>query len=318
MADFVLGLASSHGPMMTPPEQWDDLVQKDIEDPRLGYESLLKIAPPGIEHEITMEKRREHYNACLAAVVEVKKVLTDVRPDVVIVISNPHGAPPLDKMYPVFGIYLSDQHSQIARTGQETGGHRGARETERVRGIPDFPTDHGLADHLMESLITDGFDVAAAYQTRTGAGVEGPFTWLYETFLPERDLPIIPFVISRYLPNQPTPARAYAVGQAMRRAVNSWKSNARVCIMASGGLSHQIIDEEFDREVVGGLQTKDTEILTSLPIDRLNRAPGTAEILNWVALAGAVEDLPMTLVDYIPCYRSLAATGHSGSFAYWR
>jgi hypothetical protein len=104
----------------------------------------------------------------------------------------------------------------------------------------------------------------------------------------------------------------------MRRAIEGWKSDARVAVMASGGLSHQIIDEEFDRQVIGALQTKDTEILCSLPIERLNRAPGTAEILNWVALAGAMEASPMTLIDYVPCYRSVAGTGHSGSFAYWK
>jgi hypothetical protein len=304
--------------MMTPPDQWDDLVAKDMEDPRLGYDALFAAAPPGMEREITMEKKQERYDACLRAVDAVKDVLDEVKPDVVVVISNPHGVPPLDRMYPVFGIYLSDEHSSLERTGQQPGGRRGARSKEEVRGIEDFPTDHGLADHLMRSLVSDGFDVACAYQSRTGAGVEGPFTWLYETFLPERTLPIVPFVISRYLPNQPTPARAYAVGQAMRRAIEGWKSDARVAVLASGGLSHQIIDEEFDRQVIGALQTKDTEILCSLPIDRLNRAPGSAEILNWVALAGAMEASPMTLIDYVPCYRSVAGTGHSGSFAYWK
>ena len=51
--------------------------------------------------------------------------------------------------------------------------------------------------------------------------------------------------------------------------------------------------------------------------ERLNRAPGTAEILNWIAVAGAMEDRQMTLVDYVPCYRSEAGTGHGVTFAHW-
>ena len=317
MAQIVLGLGSSHGPLMTPPDKWDDLVTKDIEDPRLGYDALLAAAPTWIQGEITPEKKQARYDACMRAVEKMQEVLYDVKPDVVLVISNPHGAPPLHRMYPVFGIYLSDEHSKIERTGHQTGGHRDETQ-EKVRGVEDYPTDHELGDQLMRGLVSEGFDVACAYQSRTGAGVEGPFTWLYDTFLPERDLPIVPFVISRYQPNQATPARAYAVGQAIRRAIESWDSDARVAVMASGGLSHQILDEEFDREVIEALRTKDSEVLRSLPIDRLNRAPGTAETLNWVALAGAMERVPMTLVDHIPCYRSLAGTGHSGSFAYWR
>ncbi len=87
--------------------------------------------------------------------------------------------------------------------------------------------------------------------------------------------------------------------------------------MASGGLSHQILDEELDHQVIDALKEKDVRQLCSLPRDRLNRAPGTPEILNWVTLAGAMEASPMTLVDYVPCYRSPAGTGHGVTFAYW-
>ena len=63
MAQIVLGLGSSHGPLMTPPDKWDDLVTKDIEDPRLGYDALLAGAPAWIEMEITPEKKQARYDA---------------------------------------------------------------------------------------------------------------------------------------------------------------------------------------------------------------------------------------------------------------
>jgi 3-O-methylgallate 3,4-dioxygenase len=55
-----------------------------------------------------------------------------------------------------------------------------------------------------------------------------------------------------------------------------------------------------------------------VPRDRLNRAPGTPEILNWIAVAAAMAPETMTLVEYLPCYRSLAGTGHGVTFGYWR
>ena len=55
-----------------------------------------------------------------------------------------------------------------------------------------------------------------------------------------------------------------------------------------------------------------------LSADRLNIGPGTPEILNWVTVAAAMAPKRMTLVDYLPCYRSAAGTGHGMAFGYWR
>jgi 3-O-methylgallate 3,4-dioxygenase len=61
-------------------------------------------------------------------------------------------------------------------------------------------------------------------------------------------------------------------------------------------------------------------------IDRLAAIPeplfqsGTSEIKNWIPVAGAMAEvgMMMTLVDYVPCYRSLAGTGNAMAFAFWR
>ena len=66
----------------------------------------------------------------------------------------------------------------------------------------------------------------------------------YDKFLPDRTIPTVPFLLSRYLPHQATSARCYTVGQAIRRAIESWDKDMRVAVMASGGLSHQVLDEE--------------------------------------------------------------------------
>jgi hypothetical protein len=85
--------------------------------------------------------------------------------------------------------------------------------------------------------------------------------------------------------------------------------------MASGGLSHTIIEEDLDQQVINALIEKDVDTLCALPRERLIR--GTSEIRNWVSLAGAMEPVDMTLVDYVPCYRSPASTGCAMAFATW-
>ena len=75
MAEIVLGIGSSHGPLLsTPPEQWDLRAKADRENKNhwfrgktYDYESLLKSRAPGFAHEITVEKRRERFMKCRAA-----------------------------------------------------------------------------------------------------------------------------------------------------------------------------------------------------------------------------------------------------------
>ena len=85
--------------------------------------------------------------------------------------------------------------------------------------------------------------------------------------------------------------------------------------MASGGLSHQILDPDLDATLLDALMEKKPDNLCSLPREKLQL--GTSEILNWVVAGGALEALDMTLVDYIPGYRSMAGTGTGLAFAYW-
>jgi 3-O-methylgallate 3,4-dioxygenase len=133
---------------------------------------------------------------------------------------------------------------------------------------------------------------------------------------PECDVPIVPIMVNTYYPpNQPTPKRCYSMGQAVRKAVESWGNGERVAIIGSGGLSHVVIDEELDRFVLDGLLEQDADKLAAIPRDKMRG--GTSEILNWVALAGASEHLTPNLIDYVPTYRSPAATGCGMTFAYW-
>ena len=322
MAEIVLGVGSSHGPtIQNRPERCAALGVTDVEDPRDSFYDALKSAPPGMAEQITPEKMQERYEAIQRAIARLSDVMAEAAADVIVVISNPHGVPPADRMEPVFGIYMSESDSTIARSGHQTSPRRRARPVQQVaeRRVEDYATSPELADHLMRSLIDEGIDVASCFQSHATAGIEGPFTFPYDLFLADRtSAAVVPFLLSRYLPHQATPARCYQVGQAIRRSIEAWDSDKKVAIFASGGLSHQIIDEELDRRVIDAMLAKDVETLSYLPREQLNRAPGTPEILNWIVLAGAMEQEDMTLIDYIPCYRSLAGTGHGVTLGYWK
>jgi hypothetical protein len=174
-----------------------------------------------------------------------------------------------------------------------------------------------LANHLLAALIDDQFDVAYMEALPEGAVLDDAFVFPSEYMFGGATIPIVPFNVSRDLPNQATPRRCYDIGMALRRAIESWPGDLRVGLVSSGGLSHQVIDEELDRRVIKALVAGDRDTLIALPRERLNGAPGTPEIINWITVAGAMAPTRMTLIDYQPAYRSLAGTGHGLTFGYW-
>jgi len=325
MAKIVLGFGSSHGPTMrTQPAEWDKLAERDKKDPRYDYAEIARGAPANIADEIRPEKKQERFDATQVAIGKLNDVVKGAKPDVVIVISNQHSVL-VDDQLPVMSIYrgesLSDRVAEKPREFDE--------RTAKMSGIPvpelfsrkkheprTYPAYQPLADHLIDSLVDQGFDVATWNALRPEHGVDEAFTSFYDFYNETCTIPMVPLMLNRYLPSQIKPARAYALGGALRRAIEAWDSDKRVALMASGGLSHQVLDESLDHIVIDALLENDADTLGSLDRHRLNRGPGTPETLNWITVAGAM-DAGIQIIDYIPCYRSLAGTGHGLTFGYW-
>ena len=94
-------------------------------------------------------------------------------------------------------------------------------------------------------------------------------------------------------------------------------SKFKLLLQNPGGMSHFVIDEEFDRNFVKALGNKDKDYLTSIPLTLLQS--GTSELKSWISLAGVLEDIDSEMheIDYIPCYRSPAGTGTANGFYWW-
>jgi len=324
MAEITFAFGSSHGPTIaTRPENWDVIVERDKVDPRYDYNELLRKANPSLQQELTAEKKQQRWEACQAAITKLQTMLRDARPDVAVVVSNPHGTLP-DDTFAVFGVFRGETLSGPASNRSERENdarvqrYSGPAHPRSERVAKTYPGCPPLAEHLIASLIDEGFDVASTQQHRPELGLDEAFTCFYRHYQLDGSVPMVPVTLSRYLPSQATPRRCFQFGTALRRAIDSWPENKRVALMASGGLSHQIMDEELDHIVIEALRSKDFERLCTLPRDRLNLGPGTPETLNWIAVAAAMDPVPMTLVDYQPCYRSPAGTGHGITFGVWK
>jgi len=164
--------------------------------------------------------------------------------------------------------------------------------------------------------IEDGFDISHATKLPRDHGEGHAFGYVHRRLMGDDSVPVLPVVLNTYFPpNQPTPARCYALGEAIAAAVDAWDEDARVGILGSGGLSHFTVDEDLDRLVLEACKSGDGETLKSIPAAKLNS--GSSEIRNWIAVAGAAQNLTTQWQEYVPCYRSAAGTGCGMAFAVW-
>jgi len=317
MAQIVIGIGTSHSPQLSiRAKDWAYLLKKDQTDPRLDYPGLLKRAKPGLDAELTPEKFEQRDQACLKAVGKLGDALRSANADVVVIFGDDQHEQFGDDNMPTFAIYHGKSIPVVRDSGLRPSGWKDAERKGWGETAEEYTNEEELANHLIRSLNSEDFDIARCNRLRKEIGVGHAFSFLYRRVLPGSRIPMVPVMVNTYFPpNQPTPKRCYAFGQAVRRAIESWKSDKRVALMASGGLSHVVIDEEIDAMTIDGLKNKKPETLFSLPREKLDG--GTSEILNWVALAGAMEDRELKYLDYVTTYRSPAATGCGMGFAYW-
>jgi hypothetical protein len=129
-------------------------------------------------------------------------------------------------------------------------------------------------------------------------------------------LPIVPIMINTYNPpSQPRAARCRDFGRMVRMAVDSFPGHDRIGVLASGGLSHFLVLEDLDREVLAALERGDLDALCAIP--EATFVAGTSEIKNWIAAGAACHDLTFGVVDYVPGYRTPAGSGTGLAFATW-
>src|SRR5262249_41456515 len=147
----------------------------------------------------------------------------------------------------------------MAPVANPTWGWRASARWHEEKTPREYPVDTRLARHLIDELIDREFDVAASNAVPAGRG-EGHAIGCGHRRIMKDVVPIVPVCVNTYYPpNQPTPRRCYKLGQAIREAVESLPGDKRVGIVASGGLSHFVVDEALDRGFLDMLKRKDGE-----------------------------------------------------------
>ncbi len=326
MAQIVLGLGMSHSPILNmEPDAWIERGShdhkhklRDYSGAPISYDALLERAGNSLAAEIEIGRIQERHAANQRAIAATGAALDAARPDVVVMFGDDHKEVFNDDNMPSLGLYLGPT-IPYAPSGIMKWPYDNTRSSplwypqEKL----EFPIAVDLGMHFAESLTEDGFDIAVSRYYNPGQAMSHSFGFVYWRLMHNRPtVKSVPIHLNTYFPpNQPTPARCLAIGRAIRRAIESWPADLRVAVVGTGGLSHFVVDESFDRQFLDALASGEPERIGAVPRAKLNS--GNSELRCWMALAGAVEDKKMRLIDYIPCYRTLAGTGCGMAFATW-
>jgi hypothetical protein len=333
MAKLVLAMATTHGPQLhTTVEQWQLRVKADrarkhpFRNGVYSFDELVAMrSSEGLDAKSSMAAQRDYHSRCHAAMATLADKWDEVGADVAVILGNDQ-----DEIYdtaqlnPAFMVFFgdtipsypqpeADKKNLSPGVAEAEHGHAADAYTE-YRGAPD------LGSHIIKTLMEHEFDVAASsvWPKHARNGASHAFGHIYRQVMRDKVVPNVPIYQNTFFPpNQPTAKRAYRFGQIVRTAIDSWDSSKRVAVFASGGMSHFVIDEKFDRAFVGALGRRDKDYLTGIPLNELQS--GTSELKSWISLAGLLEDgtADMHEIDYVPCYRSPAGTGTANGFYWW-
>jgi hypothetical protein len=328
MASIVAGIGSSHSIMlMTNAEDWPKFLEVDRTRPSYfdkagqptNYEALLAAADKGLEKILTPAAMQVRFERCQEGLGKLRGALGRVAPGIIVIIGDDQKEMFLEDNLPAFLVYWGKEivnrpTSRVEPWDWYTAARRRYYEEEPRA----FPVAANLGEHIIKLLMETGFDVAQS--TRQSEHIkEGEghaFAFPRQMLMPDKTIPVVPvFINAYYPPNQPSAQRCYEFGRALRCAIESWPQPARVAVIGTGGLSHFTLDEEFDNALLNAMRNKDQNQIASVSPAKLKS--GSGEIRNWIALAGAMEQLNIKWSDYVPCYRSPAGTGTGMAFAVW-
>lgn len=223
----------------------------------------------------------------------VREWLKRAQPDVAVVIYNDHGLNFFLDKIPTFAIGAAPQYEN-------------ADEGWGLPVLPAFPGNPEFSWHVIESLVEDEFDITMCQEMLVDHSFLVPMALMWSEE-PEWPIEAIPVAVNTVQYPQPSPARCYKLGRALRRAVESYEEDLRVVVFGSGGMSHQLggeragyINKEFDLMFMDKL-VNDPEALTHYSIPQIVESAGTegVELIMWLAMRGALgDDAPMIHSNY--------------------
>jgi protocatechuate 4,5-dioxygenase beta chain len=260
---------------------------------------------PAIGAAMDLGKTGEDYWRPVFAGYEwTREWIAEEKPDVVVLVYNDHASAFSLEVIPTFAIGCAESYCP-------------ADEGFGPRRVPVVPGHPELAWHIAQSAILDEFDLTIVNKMDVDHGLTVPLSLMFGQ--PESwPVKVVPLAVNVIQYPPPTGNRCYALGEAIRRAVESFPEDLNVQIWGTGGLSHQLqgpragfINREFDASFLDRM-TADPEGLRKVPHREYLREAGSEgiEMVMWLIMRGALGEDVTELHRHYHVPASNTALGH--------
>jgi protocatechuate 4,5-dioxygenase beta chain len=241
---------------------------------------------PAIGAAIDLGKTAEPYWEAVFRGYEFSKQWErEQRPDVVFLVYNDHASAFSLEIIPTFAIGTAAEFKP-ADEGW------GPRPVPTVVGHPEF------ASHIAQSVIQDDFDLTIVNRMDVDHGLTVPLSLMFGQ--PQAwPCPVVPFAVNVVQYPVPSGRRCFMLGQAIRKAIETFDEPLNVQIWGTGGMSHQLqgpraglINAEWDYRFLDRL-VDDPDGLSRVPHIEYVREAGSEgiELVMWLIARGAMADL---------------------------
>ena len=265
---------------------------------------------PAIGAALDLGKTAEPYWAKVFSGYEFSKEWErQQRPDVVFLVYNDHASAFSLEIIPTFAIGTAAEFKP-ADEGW------GPRPVPNVIGHPE------LASHIAQSVIQDDFDLTIVNRMDVDHGLTVPLSLMFGQ--PQAwPCPVVPFAVNVVQYPVPSGRRCFMLGQAIRKAIESFDEPLNVQVWGTGGMSHQLqgpraglINAEWDNRFLDRL-IEDPDGLSKVPHIEYVREAGSEgiELVMWLIARGAMSDIaggpkPKVVHRFYHVPASNTAVGH--------
>lgn len=230
------------------------------------------------------EQQSTAWKPLFDAYTPVQEWLSEIKPDVAVIVYNDHGCDFFFDKFPTFALGTADEYA----IGDEGFG---------IRPLPPVPGNSDFSWHLAEQLVYNEFDITVCQEMKLEHGFLVP---LNLCFPKEPDWPIkfVPLEVNVIQHPLPTAQRCFRLGQAIRRAVEAYADGIKVVIVGTGGMSHQLhgerfgyMNREFDNWFLDQLEGDPQPLIDITHHTLMEKAGAEAvELIMWLVMRGAMTE----------------------------
>ena len=233
-----------------------------------------------------------------------KEWMEKEKPDVIFLVYNDHCTAFDARVIPTFALGCA-------------GEYHPADEGWGPRPVPVVKGHRDLSAHIAQSLVLDEFDITIMNEMEVDHGLTVPLTMMFGR--PEQwPCPVIPLAVNVVQYPAPLGRRCFALGKAIRRAIESYGQDLKVCVFGTGGMSHQLqheraglINSDWDARFMD-LLVNDPATGSEIPHVEYLREAGSEgiELVMWYVMRGALNENVEEIHRFYHVPASNTAVGH--------